>query len=41
MEKPTYFEKEFESSDCKDCYFIAHFKDWGQVEVLKIHRRGT
>jgi len=39
MEQTTYFENKFEMSDCKNCYFKAHFKDWVQVEVLKIHRR--
>lgn len=35
----TYFEGANDASDCKDCYFRAHFKDWIQVEVLKLHRR--
>jgi hypothetical protein len=39
MGKTKYFENKFESSDCRDCYFGAHFKEWIQVEVLKIQRR--
>jgi len=40
MKKPTYFKNKHESSDCKDCYFRAHSKDWIKVEVLKIHSKG-
>jgi|GEM_PF-2522851 len=41
MKKTAHSKNNFESSDCRDCYFRAHFKDWVRAEVLKIHRGGN